>query len=201
MSAASDEARTAYDADRIGQWVAEGGLKRLLDEHEVMADRLDAIDGAAEAALPEFSQARLAQAAYDQSLQPHSPDVPLFSESVRGLAESHARLIALVPQLVDARDEVQEKIAYLRRNCMGLPEQELRQKVSAVGEAEWKRGYYWNRLIAEERDRATRAQFALTGLARDVQSLLSDLERAYPDPAPFDTASTTVAFISRGAAR
>ena len=60
----------------------------------------------------------------------------------------------------DARDEVQEKIAYLRRNCMGLPEQELRQKIGAVGSAEWKRGYYWNTLVLKHNDRANAAEVA-----------------------------------------
>lgn len=60
----------------------------------------------------------------------------------------------------DARDEVQEKIAYLRRNCMGLSEQELRQKIGAVDSAEWRRGYYWNTVVAEHRDKQVAAEVA-----------------------------------------
>lgn len=82
-------------------------------------------------------------------------------------AGDHRRLAAALRSLIEhakasdaARDEVQEKIAYLRRNCMNLPEQELRQKISAVDSAEWRLGYYWNTLVAEHRDRATRAEYA-----------------------------------------
>jgi bacterioferritin-associated ferredoxin len=79
-------------------------------------------------------------------------------------------LIAEHERVVAARDEVQEKIAYLRRNCMGLPEQELRQKIGAVGEAEWKLGYYWNTLVGEERDRASRAEVLTREAERDRDS-------------------------------
>ena len=92
-------------------------------------------------------------------------------ESADRLADALRALIAEHERVVAARDEVQEKIAYLRRNCMGLPEQELRQKIGAVGEAEWKLGYYWNTLVREERDRATRAEVAQREAEHEIERL------------------------------
>lgn len=44
MSTISDEARAAYDAKEFVTWALEGGgLKRLLDEHERMEERIEAI--------------------------------------------------------------------------------------------------------------------------------------------------------------
>ena len=41
MSTISDEARAAYDAKEFVTWALEGGgLKRLLDEHERMEERI-----------------------------------------------------------------------------------------------------------------------------------------------------------------
>ena len=94
-----------------------------------------------------------------------------WDDSPVALRNALDALIAEYERIAAARDEVQEKIAYLRRNCMGIPEQELRQKIGAVGEAEWKLGYYWNTLVAEERDRATRAEVAQREAEREVERL------------------------------
>lgn len=95
-----------------------------------------------------LDNAREALAAFDEHGVIFGPDV---ATALRDLIAEHE-------QVLDARDEVQEKIAYLRRNCQGLSEQTLRQKIGAVGAAEWKRGYYWNHLVREERQRANRAE-------------------------------------------
>lgn len=55
-------------------------------------------------------------------------------------------------------DEVMEKIAYLRAGCLNMSADELVQKITAVGSAEWKMGHYVNPLLEKERERTLQAQ-------------------------------------------
>lgn len=104
-------------------------------------------------------------------------EIDALVAGVRSLQEENAAL-------EDARDEVHEKIAYLRRNCMGISEQELRQKIGAVGSAEWARGYYWNTLVAEHRDKQVAAEVAqrqAEAEARSLQARIAELEQQRED--------------------
>lgn len=55
-------------------------------------------------------------------------------------------------------DEVMEKITYLRAGCLNMSADELVQKITAVGSAEWKMGHYVNPLLEKERERTLQAQ-------------------------------------------
>lgn len=55
-------------------------------------------------------------------------------------------------------DEVMEKITYLRDGCLNMSAEELVQKITAVGSAEWKMGHYVNPLLEKEREKAVQAQ-------------------------------------------
>lgn len=55
-------------------------------------------------------------------------------------------------------DEVMEKITYLRDGCLNMSADELVQKITAVGSAEWKMGHYVNPLLEKERERTLQAQ-------------------------------------------
>lgn len=55
-------------------------------------------------------------------------------------------------------DEIMEKITYLRAGCLNMSADELVQKITAVGSAEWKMGHYVNPLLEKERERTLQAQ-------------------------------------------
>lgn len=113
-----------------------------------------------------------------ERLGPESADARVWTEHARAALEA-ADLPSLIEEnerLRAAYDEVEEKIAFLRRGCQVVDGEELRRRISAVGPAEWKQGYYWNRLVREERDRAVEAQFAQRGAEaeRDAEKARAD---------------------------
>ena len=71
---------------------------------------------------------------------------------------TRAQLEAELQAERERTDEVMEKIAYLRDGCLNMSEDELIQKITAVGSAEWKMGHYVNPLLEKERERTLEAQ-------------------------------------------
>lgn len=112
------------------------------------------------------------------AVDPNEVDSTLDGVS-RRLSEETARADRLEAELLAERersDEVMEKIVYLRRACLDLSLDELRQKLTAVGPAEWSRGIYWNPLVEEWRKLYLSAKENGREVARQLAELQSDCE-------------------------
>jgi hypothetical protein len=137
----------------------------------VEGDEREALIESATWALIEYDTDTADRGVRDEHYRERRADVERVAPILANLRRLSTPTEEDVEQLRAAYDEVMEKLAFLRRGCQNVDGEELRRRISAVGAAEWKRGFYWNRLVREERDRAVEAQLA----QRRAEDVLHDL--------------------------